>query len=136
MMINTISSAFETISTVEQGVELLDIFMHLQVREVCKNADLEPCRQLWCYFLKLTYLLQPVKRALDKRTVEVYTMFNDELNAVKKELTGKGLPLPFNHPKYAGSAQWCRLLKKRIEREMMILDRAHFLPHMGKSEFL
>ena len=34
MMINTISSAFETISTVEQGVELLDIFMHLQVREV------------------------------------------------------------------------------------------------------
>ena len=34
MMINTISSAFETISTVEQGVELLDIFKHLQVREV------------------------------------------------------------------------------------------------------
>lgn len=34
MMINTISSAFETVSTVEQGVELLDIFMHLQVREV------------------------------------------------------------------------------------------------------
>lgn len=37
MMINTISSAFETISTVEQGVELLDIFMHLQVREVCAH---------------------------------------------------------------------------------------------------
>ena len=36
MMINTISSAFETISTVEQGVELLDIFMHLQVREVIR----------------------------------------------------------------------------------------------------
>ena len=35
MMINAISSAFETIGTVEQGVELLDIFMHLQVREVC-----------------------------------------------------------------------------------------------------
>ncbi|KAF6017599.1 hypothetical protein EB796_024080 [Bugula neritina] len=109
MMINTISSAFETISTVEQGVELLDIFMHLQVRE-------------------------PIKRALDKRTVEVYTTFNEELNAVKKELTGKALPLPFNHPKYAGSAQWCRLLKKRIEREMMVLDRAHFLPHMGIGE--
>jgi len=75
--------------------------------------------------------LQPIKRALDKRTVEVYTTFNEELNAVKKELTGKALPLPFNHPKYAGSAQWCRLLKKRIEREMMVLDRAHFLPHMG-----
>lgn len=77
-------------------------------------------------------LIQPIKRALDKRTVEVYTLFNDELNAVKKELTGKALPLPFNHPKFAGNGQWCRLLKKRIEREMMILDRAHFLPHMGE----
>lgn len=76
-------------------------------------------------------LFQPIKRALDKRTVEVYTLFNEELNAVKKELTGKQLALPFNQPKFAGQAQWCRLLKKRIEREMMILDRAHFLPHMG-----
>jgi len=40
MMINTISSAFETISTVEQGVELLDIFMHLQVREVSNPTAL------------------------------------------------------------------------------------------------
>lgn len=61
----------------------------------------------------------------------MYGLFNEELNAVKRELTGKGLPLPFNQPKYAGSAQWCRLLKKRIEREMMMLDRAHFLPQMG-----
>ena len=53
---------------------------------------------------------------------------------MKKELTGKQLPLPFNQPKFAGHAQWCRLLKKRIEREMMILDRAHFLPHMGIGE--
>ena len=86
------------------------------------------------YFL--LSLSQPIKRALDKRTVEVYTLFNDELNAVKKELTSKGSPLPFNHPKFAGNAQWCRLLKKRIEREMMILDRAHFLPHMGEKFFL
>ena len=64
--------------------------------------------------------------------MEVYTLFNEELNAVKKELTGKALPLPFNHPKYAGQAQWARLLKKRIEREMSVLNSAHFLPHMGQ----
>ena len=33
-MQNVISSAFETVTTVEGGVELLDIFMHLSSREV------------------------------------------------------------------------------------------------------
>lgn len=33
-MQNLISSAFDTVTTVEQGVELLDIFMHLSLREV------------------------------------------------------------------------------------------------------
>lgn len=106
MMINVVSLAFESVTTVEQAVELLDIFMHLSVRE-------------------------PIKRALDKRTVEVYNIFNDELNNVKKEMTTKSIPMPFNHPKFAGLAHWTRQLKKRIEKSMMVLDRAHFLPHMG-----
>ena len=33
-MQNVITSAFETVTTVEGGVELLDIFMHLSGREV------------------------------------------------------------------------------------------------------
>lgn len=33
-MQNVISSAFETITTVEEGVELLDFFRHLSSREV------------------------------------------------------------------------------------------------------
>ena len=47
-------------------------------------------------------------------------MFNDELNAVKKELTQKTVPLPPNHPKFAGQAHWAKNLKKRIERSMMV----------------
>ena len=34
MMQNLIVSAFETVMTVEQGVEVLDVFMHLSSREV------------------------------------------------------------------------------------------------------
>jgi len=34
MMQNLLSSAFDTVTTVEQGVEVLDIFMHLSTREV------------------------------------------------------------------------------------------------------
>ena len=47
-------------------------------------------------------------------------MFNEELNAVKKELTQKTVPLPPAHPKFAGQAHWARMLKKRIERSMMV----------------
>ncbi|KAJ8310645.1 hypothetical protein KUTeg_012510 [Tegillarca granosa] len=109
MMQNTITSAFETVTTVEGGVELLDIFMHLSSREA-------------------------IKRRIDKKTVDVYNMFNEELNSVKKELTQKSQPLSPQHPKYAGQGLWARMLKKRIERGMMILDRAHFLPHIGSGE--
>ena len=35
MVQNLISSAFETITTVQEGVEILDIFQHLSSREVC-----------------------------------------------------------------------------------------------------
>ena len=34
MMQNVISSSFETVTTVEGGIEILDVFMHLQNREV------------------------------------------------------------------------------------------------------
>ncbi|XP_046574741.1 LOW QUALITY PROTEIN: dynein axonemal heavy chain 2-like [Haliotis rubra] len=110
MMQNVISSAFDTVTTVEQGIELLDVFMHLSTREA-------------------------IRRTIDKKTVEVYTLFNEELNSVKKELSQKGLaPLTPSHPKFSGMAHWARLLKKRIERGMMMLDRAHFLPQIGSGE--
>jgi len=37
MIINVINSTFETVTYVEQGVEILDAFMHLSAREVSKN---------------------------------------------------------------------------------------------------
>ena len=46
MMQNLITSAFETVKTVEEGVMLLDVFQHLATREA-------------------------VKRTIDKKTVEV-----------------------------------------------------------------
>jgi len=39
MMQNLIVTAFETVTTVEQGVEVLDIFMHLSSREVTLITD-------------------------------------------------------------------------------------------------
>jgi len=47
-------------------------------------------------------------------------MFNEELNAVKKELTQKSQPRSPIHPKYSGQGLWARQLKRRIERDMMV----------------
>jgi len=57
---------------------------------------------------------------IDKKTVDVYTMFIEELNTIKKELTQKLVALPASHPKYAGQAHWARMLKRGIERSMMV----------------
>ena len=57
---------------------------------------------------------------IDKKTVDVYAMFNDELNSIKKELTQKSIALPASHPKFAGQAHWAKMLKKGIERSMMV----------------
>ena len=38
MVQNLICSAFETVTTVQEGVEILDIFQHLSSREVCTKC--------------------------------------------------------------------------------------------------
>ncbi|KAH3719133.1 hypothetical protein DPMN_061964 [Dreissena polymorpha] len=96
MMQSVITSAFETITTPEDGVELLDIFIHLSGREA-------------------------IKCTIDKKTVGVYSMFNEERNTVK-ELTQKSIPQSPSHVKFAGQALWARQLKHRIERSMMIQE--------------
>ena len=65
-------------------------------------------------------LVQSIRRMIDKKTVDVYAMFNDELNTIKKELTQKLVALPASHPKHAGQAHWARMLKRGIERSMQV----------------
>ncbi|KAM4749227.1 dynein axonemal heavy chain 2 [Rhinophrynus dorsalis] len=109
MMQNLINTAFETVRGVEQGVELLDIFHHLSAREA-------------------------IKRMFDKKTVQVYELFKEELELVNKEL-GKKLPtLPPHMCRLAGQAHWVRALRRRIDRSMQCISRAHFMPRIGAGE--
>ena len=52
--------------------------------------------------------------------MEVYQLFNEELNLVKKEFNTKTVDLPPMYPNYAGSAAWARMLKRRIDRPMNV----------------
>ncbi|XP_069776188.1 dynein axonemal heavy chain 2 isoform X2 [Narcine bancroftii] len=109
MMQNLISSSFETVNTVQQGVELLDVFHHLSYRET-------------------------IKRTIDKKTVEVYILFNEELSRVNKDLNRKTIHLLPQMPRYAGQAHWARTLRCRIERPMQFLTQATFLPKIGLGD--
>ncbi|XP_076454460.1 dynein axonemal heavy chain 2-like [Babylonia areolata] len=100
---NVLNNAFKTVLAVNRGIEILDVFMHLQSREL-------------------------LRRCLEKKTVDVYALFVGEMNAVKAVIAQKAKPLTFAYPKYAGSGHWARFLRKRLEKQMMDLDKAFFLP--------
>jgi len=109
MIQNILNSAFETICTVQEGVEVLNHFVHLSSREA-------------------------IRRTIDKKTVDTYHLFLDELNAVKKEFNKRKPLIPFLQPQYAGVAVWARSLKKRIDRPFLVLKNANSLPHVGLGE--
>ena len=79
-------------------------------------------------------VVQVIKRTIDHKTVELYHMFNDELNAVKKEFNKKFPSIPLTRSRYSGLAAWARCLKRRIDRPMKALEQAHFLHHVGMGE--
>jgi dynein heavy chain len=91
MVINVLNSAFETVTHVEMGIEVIDAFMHLNTRE-------------------------SIRRTLDKQTVHISKIFMEDLNTVKRELTAKSAVLGRMHPQYAGAALWAKGLKRRIEK--------------------
>ncbi|XP_030635110.1 dynein heavy chain 2, axonemal [Chanos chanos] len=107
MMQNVINVAFEKVTSVEEGVKLIDIFQHLSVQEA-------------------------IKCTLDKKTMYVYRhLFHNELDSVSKELFLKKYQLPKHMPMYSGQAQRTRGLCQRIERPLEAIRRAHFMPQVG-----
>ena len=48
-MQNAVTSAFDTVTTVEQGVEVLDVFMHLASREVSLRVIICSCKALFIF---------------------------------------------------------------------------------------
>ena len=65
-------------------------------------------------------MLQSIKRTIDRRTVDLYGRFTEELNMVKREFSGKAPVLPTSFPRQAGKAMWARSLKRRIDSSMKV----------------
>ncbi|XP_043099095.1 dynein axonemal heavy chain 2-like [Puntigrus tetrazona] len=109
MMQNLITSTFETVNCVEEGVQLLDVFQHLSGREA-------------------------IKRTIDRKTVDVYALLSSELSEVNLVMCRLSSLTAAQMPRHAGQGHWTRALRSRIERPMEVLWRAHFLPHVSSGE--
>jgi hypothetical protein len=77
-----------------------------------------------------------MKQSVERKTGELYNMFNDELKKVKivfdKRKTNP--PLAEGQPRHAGAALWAKMLLVRIEEDMKVLEQAHYLVPTGQAE--
>lgn len=108
MIQNAIILAFEDCNTIEGSVELLDIFHHFAIRDT-------------------------IKRAVEKKTADVYQAFLAELNIIKGEFeVNKKMPsILRTQPDVAGTAYWAKSLLLRIQSPMNALNSAYYLTHVG-----
>jgi dynein heavy chain len=100
---NIILAAFERVTTVEGGVELLGIFYSLAKRDV-------------------------IKRTLEKKVSDIYQIFFAELNWIKIEFeTQRKAPAILRtQPDYSGSAHWAKALLRRGQGAMQALLNATY----------
>lgn len=102
MYTNVINTAFDTVSSVTQCVQVYDSFHLLAKRE-------------------------RIQAVLEKKSGELYTFFSTELQSVKREFERyrkktDHLPIVCGHPNAAGVALWARGLMLRIQKHWEELE--------------
>ncbi|KAM4714769.1 dynein axonemal heavy chain 2 [Anableps anableps] len=98
-----INSAFRGLTTVQEGVRLLDTFSPLSSRK-------------------------PIRRTVEEKSEEVYNLYNKELQMVKKLLNQMRCSHPDHMPKIVGEVVWAKALRQRLEKPMEIIEKYSFMP--------
>ena len=100
---NIIEFAFQGVTNVYQGVEMLEAFDSLAKRK-------------------------QIKQHVQKKAGFVYDKFREDLELVKKEIDQKSeAPIATYHPKGGGTALWLRALIGRIQKQKAKLDLLTFI---------
>lgn len=105
MMGNVINDAFLGVASIPSCIELLEAFSSLAKRPA-------------------------VQRAVDKKTVDVYTLFSKQVGDIKQyfDSNASSPPLGTLEPKFAGAALWARSLQAGAESDWKLLSKAaHYL---------
>ena len=78
-----------------------------------------------------------IKRAVDKRTIDVWTLFQSELSTVRRTFDNnrRDPPLQASYPHFAGRAMWANTLLQRIKQQFEHLQAIHhFTPSPREAE--
>lgn len=114
MYSNIIVFAFDQVSTVQQGVEMLEAFDYLAKRNTIKTAVKKKANEILAFFIK----------ELDYAKNEY-----DQYNMRKQKLQ-----IPLSHGSHSGFAIWVRCLVARIESMKEAIDKLVFIEDMNKKE--
>ncbi|KAF1335297.1 Dynein heavy chain, partial [Globisporangium splendens] len=96
---NVINGAFESVSMISAGVDLILAFRKIAQREV-------------------------IKRCVEKRTIEIFGIFKTTIATICNlfEKNKHAPPLSPNEPQFAGSALWARSLLLRVADDLIRLQ--------------
>ena len=97
---NVINAAFDAISTIHGGVDLLQAFQTIAKREA-------------------------IRRCIEKRIIDVFNMFKSNVAYVRNAFEKNKLnpPLSATEPQYAGAALWARSMLISVQEDLQRLDR-------------
>ncbi|OQR95763.1 dynein heavy chain, partial [Thraustotheca clavata] len=108
---NVVNAAFDSISTIAAGCDLLLAFQTISKREA-------------------------IRRCVEKRTLDVFAMFKTQVITIRNlfEKTKGSPPLSATEPQYAGAALWARGLLFKCKDDLGRLSQLTSLPS-GATEF-
>ena len=111
MFANVVNTAFDGVTQVNAGVNLLEIFYSLAKRD-------------------------SIKRCVEKKTAEVYVMFIKQCQSVRHEFDEKkkSPALRVNEPQYAGPALWARSLAVMCQESWAALQNAKYLTLLREAD--
>lgn len=94
-------------------------FICILVKECCK-----------CFFVSFSLFSfsQAIRRTIDRKMMDVFTLFSTKLSVVNEVLCRISSLTPAQMPQHAGQAHWARALRTQIERPMEVRFCVYFNP--------
>ncbi|KAJ4429794.1 hypothetical protein ANN_21998 [Periplaneta americana] len=106
---NLMTSVFDQVANVEEGVYALQAFYHYAKRDALHTV-------------------------YDRKTVDVYKMFDEEIRNIKEDMVKEKNTYPEGLSPFSGQALIISLKKRRLMKLMNILDEAQWMPACGKGD--
>ncbi len=100
------NEAFETVTSVKEGVEILDVFYQYTPR-------------------------QRIRQVYEGKIERVYRKFNEQLQQVRRNLSFNNPVGLLDQPKYAGKNIWLNNLQIKINSTINILQSASWFSEYG-----